>query len=564
MIAEAAAPRLTGNPAGLIELDPDVLGEVRAAHREGRLGYLAGASLSRAIGLPSWNEFNFALLRHALPFHRELALDGDHDSAPLARVCLEALVGHALGPAELAHLVAGDELPQALRRALYDHPSLADYRPTEVHCALAALAAAPRAGWPSVHTTNLDDLLERALATVTRGRVAAVHAARRRAPDGPRVVHLSGFFPYTAREGDDERALARTVLVGGPDDDAIGEGSGAGWARRELAALLDARSVIVVGATLADARLRRLIAEVARERRERPAAESHPHYVVMLSRDVDVVVDQMAARAEALLPRNGTVDKRRPFVRALAERACRILEQSERTLWARLGVKTIPVERYDRLNYLLRRIRFADDEWDREHERLRGEWARRRYGGVNFDDPGLQALGTAVLAAARDRLTSATLPIRLHGRCELNLFLPLPDGQYRRIFSSVPGRASAAPRRFAAQHDHFTIPEVERVLALGEPVTSPKILDRRPLPGEAPFEEWYNSIEGVPYFDDEAGGIPVAVIQLCSSERGGAAGELDVDGMIRLRGYLIGVIQSALHALSRYQDAPTIDPQRSR
>ena len=65
MTAELA-PRLTTNPAGLSELDPEVLREVRSAHREGRLGYLGGGALSRAIGLPSWPEFQSALLRGAL------------------------------------------------------------------------------------------------------------------------------------------------------------------------------------------------------------------------------------------------------------------------------------------------------------------------------------------------------------------------------------------------------------------------------------------------------------------------------------------------------------------
>ena len=128
----------------------------------------------------------------------------------------------------------------------------------------------------------------------------------------------------------------------------------------------------------------------------------------------------------------------------------------------------------------------------------------------------------------------------------------------------MPGRASLAPRRFFARHDQFTLPDVERVLTLGAPVTSPKILDRRPLSGEPPFEEWYNAIEGVPFFDDEAGGIPVGVIQMCSSERGGASSQLDVEGMLRLRGYLVSVVQTVLHALGRYQDAAPVDPQRAR
>src|SRR5689334_24152241 len=38
-------------------------------------------------------------------------------------------------------------------------------------------------------------------------------------------------------------------------------------------------------------------------------------------------------------------------------------------------------------------------------------------------------------------------------RVELNLFLPLADGSYRRAFSSIEGRAQEAPRRFQPLHD---------------------------------------------------------------------------------------------------------------
>src|SRR5262249_25706514 len=160
------------------------------------------------------------------PHDPELRLDSaELDHTPLASLYLEATVGHALSAAEFARLLAGDEFHRALRRALYERPALADYRPTEVHSALAALAAAMTPACPCIHTTNYDDLLDRALAAVTRAPTAAVHAARRRAPDGPRVVHLAGYFPYAPREGEDERQLARTLLCGEPDDDLLTTGA---------------------------------------------------------------------------------------------------------------------------------------------------------------------------------------------------------------------------------------------------------------------------------------------------------------------------------------------------
>ena len=559
--SDSSSKRLTGNPAGLSDLDPEVLQEVRAAHRDGRLGYLAGAGLSQAIGLPSWNDFNLALLRHALPYHPELADSASHghgrDHAALARIYLDQIQGHSLAAVDFARLMAGEDFHYVLRKSLYERPALQYYRPTEVHCALASLAASSTPPFPCIHTTNYDDLLERALAQVTRSPVAAVHAGHRRSADGPRVVHLHGYFPYAPTADENERDLARG-LVAGESDYHLLSNDHVAWTNRELLSLLDARSTLIVGTSLTDPNLRRLLAHVSRNQDRHLGSETH--YVVMQSRDVDTVVDLLLGRGVGLFPNAG--EKRRRAVRPLAERACKILEENERVFWARQAVKIIHVDRYDRLNYLFRRIRFSDEEWDREHARLRADWARRHYGTETFDDPNLQSLGTAVLAGARDRLAASDL--KMHGRIELNLFFPLADGRYRRVFSSVPGRAALAPRRFQARHDRFTIPEVERVLTLGEPVTSPKILDRSPLPDEPPFEPWYNSIEGVPFFDDQAGGIPVAVIQLCFAERGGASKDLDINGMIRLRGYLVGVIQSVVHALERFQHGTKIDSQRAR
>ena len=552
---------IKSNPARLPELDPAVLDEVRVAHRQGRLGYLVGAGTSLAIGLPSWSEFNHALLHGSLPYHPELRADGgvsETELTQLARIYADQIQGQSLAAVDFARLMAGDEFHKVLRRALYERPQLQVYGPTEVHCALASLAVRSAPPFPCIHTTNYDDLLERALARVAARDVVPVHAGRRRSADGPRVVHLHGYFPFSPADGEEERDLARTLVASESDYHGLSNDHVA-WTNRELLSLLETRSTLIIGTSLTDPNLRRLLSQVSQHRPRNPGGETH--YVVMQSRDVDAVVEQVLARAAALFPHVG--ERPRRAVRPLAERACRILEGNEREFWARQGVKIIHVDRYDRLNYLLRRIRFADDEWDREHKRLRGAWARSRYGSVDFDAPDLQNVVTEVLAEARDRLGRGPLPLKLGGRLELSVFLPEADGRYRRAFSSVKGRATVAPRRFDAHHDSMTIPEVERVLILGEPVTSPTVDTRRSLPGEPNFEQWYRSIEGVPFFDDIGGGIPVGVIQLCCEKRGGAAAVLDVDGMMRLRGYLIGVMQSVLHTVERLRDVAKVDSHRA-
>jgi hypothetical protein len=538
---------LTSNPAHLAQLDPETLQEVRACHRGGRLGLLAGAGLSAAIGLPPWHDFNLALLQHSLPCLPD-------ESLTLARAYLEQIQGHSLAAVDFARLMAGSEFHRVLRRALYERPALRSFRPTEVHHALAALAVESRPPFPCIHTTNYDDLIELALTRVASAPVAAVHSARRRAADGPRVVHLHGYFPFRPASGpngnEDERKLARTIVASESDYHVLSNDHVA-WTNRELLSLLETRSALIVGTSLADPNLRRLLAHLAHQRATGGRPERH--YVVMQSRDGASAADRLVARAAVILGRSVDDEDERRGVRRLAQLAARILEKNEREFWDAQGVKIINVESYDRLGYLLRRIRFSDDEWDEAHRRVRAAWARRHYGEQDFDDPVLQDLCTHVLGDARDRLREPGDPVRLRGELELNVFLPLADGSYRRAFSSVRGRASAAPRRFHARHDRFTIPEVERVLTLGAPVTSPKVAGRAPPPGEPPFSTWYRSIEGVPYFDYDAGGIPVAVLQLCSSEEGGAARELDVDGMTRLRGYLGSIVTSVLSAVKGFR-----------
>jgi hypothetical protein len=165
----------------------------------------------------------------------------------------------------------------------------------------------------------------------------------------------------------------------------------------------------------------------------------------------------------------------------------------------------------------LRRIRFADNEWDACHAELRSRWATAIYDGIAFDDPEVQQVGTAALGRARSQLQS---DFQLDGRAELNLFLPETSGDtYRRAFSSTPDRAREAPRKFQPQRVPKKIPEVEEALILGQPVryTQVSANPRDSLPGEPPFQDWYRSIVSVPYFDSGAGGIPVAVVQLLSS-----------------------------------------------
>src|SRR6201995_2360267 len=89
---------------------------------------------------------------------------------------------------------------------------------------------------------------------------------------------------------------------------------------------------------------------------------------------------------------------------------------------------------------------------------------------------------------------------------------------YRCALTSMPGRAAEGPRWFDPRHDVHTLPEVELALVVGEALKRNRPSMPKAPPGEPPYQDWYRSLISVPYFDYAAGGIPVAVLQLVSSD----------------------------------------------
>jgi hypothetical protein len=503
---------LHGNPAYLSNVARDVLAEVQQAHKDGRLGFLVGAGLSMPIGLPGWNAFNQALIEQTLERHTP----GGVVSHELSRAYLDQLQGQSLTAVEFVRRRAGSDFHVVVRGALYERKELRKFEPTEVHYALAKLAVETSPPYPCLHTTNYDELLELALSAAAGRRAWPIHVGRRSWSDGPRVVHLHGYFPFTPPPVAQKAKLARDLILSDLDYSHLSNDHSA-WTNRELLNLLDSRSVLIAGMSMTDPNVRRLLAYLS----DRQRADGPPHYVVLLHR--------MA-----------------PGEDGVSGHAAAMLDEDEHDFWKDHGVKILRIQTWDRLNYLLRRIRFSDDQWDRKHRDLRIEWMKSSYGEIDPDDPELQELGTETLQHARD---AAVERVRLPGRTELNLFLPLMRGEYQRVFSSVEGRARAAPRPFEPVHDRVTIPEVEEALIVGQMILRKDVRQVPAPPGQPPFQDWYGSLLSVPYFDAPAGGIPMAVIQLVSSERD-LAPLLDAARLAQLASYLREVVREMCRLLA--------------
>ena len=437
------------------------------------------------IGLPGWNAFNEALLEKTLDRH---APGGTHDGRALAAAYLDLLQGQSLAAVDLVRQRAGSDFHVVLRGALYEREQLRKFQPTEVHYALVKLALDSQPPFPCLHTTNYDDLLELTLHNTIGKKAKAVHASGRAASDGPRVVHLHGYFPYDPQPVTTEKRLANELVMSDLDYHRLSNDHTA-WTNRELLTLLDSRSVLIVGMSLTDPNVRRVLAYLSQHQKRRE--EGHDHFVILQHRPAGP--DELMSRA------------------------AQMLDEDEHDFWDGQGVKIMRLTSWDGLNYVLRRIRFTDEEWDKQHRDVRIAWARSHYPNVNFDDGDVQEFGTEILAHHRDRIVKA---VGLDGRVELNLFLPMLDGRYRRALSSMSGRAAAAPRWFDPRHDRHLLPEVELALTVGEALKRTGRPERTPPPNdEPPYQDWYRTLISVPYFDYPAGGIPVAVVQLVSSER---------------------------------------------
>ena len=125
--------------------------------------------------------------------------------------------GQSLAAVDLVRQRVGADFHVVLRGALYEREQLRKFQPTEVHYALARLALESQPPYPCLHTTNYDDLLELTIANMQSGkRPRAVHATRRSSADGPRVVHLHGYFPYDFPGAAEDKRLAAELVASRP------------------------------------------------------------------------------------------------------------------------------------------------------------------------------------------------------------------------------------------------------------------------------------------------------------------------------------------------------------
>ena len=191
-------------------------------------------------GFPSWAAFNESLLLEAIGRHSPGgAAQAARSAAPIWICCR----GSRSPPSTWYASASARSFTSSCAARLYEREQLRKFQPTEVHYALARLALDSQPAYPCLHTTNYDDLLELTIANMQNGkRPRAVHATRRSSADGPRVVHLHGYFPYDFPGAAEDKRLAAELVASDLDYHRLSNDHAA-WTNRELMTLLDSRSV---------------------------------------------------------------------------------------------------------------------------------------------------------------------------------------------------------------------------------------------------------------------------------------------------------------------------------
>lgn len=206
------------------------------SYATGNLVLVAGAGVSRAAGLPGWREMVETLQERALssitpprtPADLENVLSSLHGGDPIARAD------------SLQRLMQVGAFRKELQRSLY--PALPEpYLPASVHWHIASLA--DRSLMPDTFTSNYDELLEEAKRSLGRaGRIRHFHG------------RLAQDWTGTTRLADPPVITSRDYLAA----------DGRKRYERLQAAMRD-KTVLLVGFSLSDPNLARVIRDAARD-----------------------------------------------------------------------------------------------------------------------------------------------------------------------------------------------------------------------------------------------------------------------------------------------------------
>lgn len=212
--------------------------ELAATYAGGQLVIVAGAGVSRAAGLPGWEQLVSSIQAAATD---ELAdrVDADDLDAALTKLHRTDPISRA---DSLKRLLTTPVFTKHLHEALYSGlPTGESFQPSTSHWHIASLV--DHSLMPDVFTSNYDDLLE---------------DAKKRLGRSGRVRHFHGRLPQrwagTSRLGDPPVITSRDYMA-----------AESGERYEQFASALRDKTVLLVGFSLADPNLARIIRGQARD-----------------------------------------------------------------------------------------------------------------------------------------------------------------------------------------------------------------------------------------------------------------------------------------------------------
>lgn len=242
---------------GIASFDEDCIGVIRRLANSEHLAVVVGAGASIPAELPGWEELvHRLLLKRRTRRDREVAELLTSTQGYL--LAAEAAFPYRTSPAMRKKKVA---------RALYGKDPRGSFIPSQLHQAVACLAARRQSSGLQIFTTNYDNLLEQAL-TDEGLRCRARYAARNTAASGTIPVHHIHGYLGPESESDD--------IVVGQSDYARVTDAHSDWPAEEISAVAGRGPVVFVGASLTDPNLLRML--------ERIRGRDYDPHVLVLAR----------------------------------------------------------------------------------------------------------------------------------------------------------------------------------------------------------------------------------------------------------------------------------------
>jgi hypothetical protein len=311
------------------EAPPTWRDDLQEAFRKGNRGLFVGAGVSADAGLAQWSQLLNNLLRDM--FQRR---GPGSDEAPEQLERLATLFQERLG---LSSLITGRYLKDTLRESFNERVRKALYEKepgaSEQIQAIVELCRPRRSGavLHSIVTFNFDDLLERFLAEQHVPFDSIHEEGQRSATERIPIYHVHGFLPHDGQQDDSQIIFSEDAY----HSQFIEPFS---WSNLTQLAALTQNTCLLVGLSLMDPNLRRLL-DVAM--RKNPEGALH-HYIVRRRHDEKSLLNDVEDPS----------DEERKLLHTLRRRAHVLEEQDANSL----GLKMIWVDEFDEIPGILRGI----------------------------------------------------------------------------------------------------------------------------------------------------------------------------------------------------------------